>query len=216
MFRINATVFLFILELLLLLLGISVLLFFKHRKQKEKEVVCRDKIEEFQDNVREQEKRNRELSGYKEAFGNMQKKFDMIRGINIKLKQAIASLVPEAEKSEEYKKLIADIEQNNKELDLCIDTLERENEELSGDITSFRNKVGDLSNKLKRAVSKAEFDRVEAENKRLELRIEALQDKLGNKTAEYEKLEKNYMWLEKEYNALYNNIHEETSTPATE
>ncbi len=216
MLRVNATAFLIILELLLLLLGISILLFLKYRKQREKEIVYRDEIEGLQHNVREQEKKNKELSDVKEAFGNMKKKLDLIRGINIKLKQAVASLAPEAGKSEEYKKLIADIEQNNKELDLCIDTLERENEELSGDIMSVRNEVGDLSKKLACAVSKAEFDRVAAENKRLELRIEALQDKLGNKTSEYEKLEKNYMWLEKEYNALYSNIHEETSTPAAE
>jgi len=212
--RVDATAFLFILEFLLVFAGICVLLFLKHRKQKEKEIVYRERIERLQDNVREQEKQNEELSGFKEAFGNMQKKLDMIRAINLKLKQAIDTLVPEAERSEEYKKLIAEIEQNNKELDLCINTLERENEELSRDVTSFKDEVNNLSRKLKDAVSKAEFDRVVAENKRLELKIESLQAKLDDKTAEYEKLEKNYMWLEKEYNALYSNIHEETPTSA--
>jgi len=208
--RVDATAFLFMLELLLALAGVSVLFFLKHRKQKEKEIVYRDRIEKLQDSVREQERRNEELSGFKEAFANMQGKLDKVRAINLKLRQAIDTLVPEAERSEEYKKLIAEIERNNKELDLCINTLERENEELCRDVTSFRDEINDLSRKLKEAVSRAEFDRVVAENKRLELRVESLRDKLNNKTAEYEKLEKNYMWLEKEYNALYNNIHEES------
>ncbi len=216
MLRVNATAFLFILEFLLVLAGISVLLFLRYRRQKEKEVVYRHEIQELQHSAREQEKQNEELLGFKEAFGNMQRKLDKVRAINLKLKQAIDTLVPEAERTEEYKKLIAEIEQNNKELDLCINTLERENEELAADVTSFRDEVDSLSRKLKDSVSRAEFDKVEAENKRLELRVESLQARLAEKTAEYEKLEKNYMWLEKEYNALYNNIHEEASASAGE
>ncbi len=216
MLKINATAFLFILELLLVFLGLSILLFLKHRKQTGEKVIYREKIEKLENNINDHEKKNKELSGFKEAFSDLRKKFNLIKNINIKLKKAIASLVPEAEKSEEYKKLIADIEQNNKELDMCIDTLEKENKEFDKKITSFTDEVSGLSRKLKGTVSKAEFDRVAAEKKRLELRIEALEDKLNNKTAEYGKLEKNYMWLEKEYNALYSNVHEEASASATE
>lgn len=209
MIRINALAFLFTIQFLLIFLGLAVFLFIRYRKQKEKEIACEEEIGKLRHSIRDHKEKNEELSGWKSMFNELQGKFEKIKNFNSKLKKAIASLIPEAERSREYKELIADIEQSNKELDLCIGTIEQENEELEQKITSYEKTVEGLTSKIEADyVSKTEYSKLSAEKTGLEIRVKKLMDELESKTREQEKLDKNYKWLENEYNALYNNINE--------
>jgi predicted transcriptional regulator len=50
---------------------------------------------------------------------------------------------------------------------------------------------------------------MEADKNRLAIRVEQLEKQMKEKTEEFKKMEKEHMWLEKEYNRMYNNIDEE-------
>ena len=207
--RISALAFLFTIQFLLIFLGLVVFLFARYRKQKQKEIRYKDEIGKLRHSVNNHKEKNEELSGWKSMFNELQGKFEKIKKFNSKLKNAIASLIPEAERSKEYKELIAGIEQSNKELDLCIGTIERENEELEEKITSYEKKVDGLTIKIEADyISKTEYNKLSAEKTGLEIRVKKLMDELESRTREHEKLDKNYKWLENEYNALYNNINE--------
>jgi chromosome segregation ATPase len=197
---------LFLMQFLLIFGGCAVFLFLQNKKLRSEraKASCHNDIEHELQQVNE-------LSAWKDMFNALQEKFDHIRGINNKLKDTVTSLIPEAEKSKDYEKLIADIEQSNKELDLCLATMEKDNAELEKKSASYEKQVENLQRKMKEYVSKAEFDKSSAENTGLEMKIKKLKDDLESKTAEYGKLEKNYMWLEKEYNALYDNVNEQKS-----
>jgi chromosome segregation ATPase len=209
MIKVNALAFLFIIQFMLTFLGLTVFLYLQNKKLSVKEIISRGEINRLRSEIQDKEKINTELLAWKDMFDNLQKKFEQIKGVNAKLKEAIALLIPEAQRSKEYEQLIADIEQNNKELDMCINTLQKENEELDKKAKSFQREISELSTELQHSVSMEEFKKVSAEKKRLEIQVERLKEELDSMTKQYENLEKNYIWLEKEYNALYKNISDD-------
>ncbi len=210
MIRINALAFLFIVQFLLIFLGIAIFLFIHCRRQTSREVVCRQEIERLTEDITNQKGKSSELLKWKVMFEDLQAKFKQIKNINMKLKGAIETLVPDAEKSKEYEQLISDLELNNNELDLCLETLENKNDELEKRAITSEHKVEGLNRKLQDYVSKAKYNMALSENKSLELKVDSLKKQLESQAKEYENLEKNYAWLENEYNALYNNINEES------
>jgi predicted nuclease with TOPRIM domain len=72
-----------------------------------------------------------------------------------------------------------------------------------------KEEITHLKRKLKDTVKKAEFDSIQAEKNRLVIRGEQVEKQLKQKTEEFKKMEKEHIWLEKEYNAMYNNVDEE-------
>jgi cell division protein FtsB len=92
---------------------------------------------------------------------------------------------------------------------MCIRSLKKENEELSQKSASFKSEIHSLSSELDNKVSKEEYDNLSAQKKHLQLKFNKLKQDLEEKTIEHEGLQKNYIWLEKEYNTLYENIEEE-------
>ena len=209
MIKIDALIFMFIVQSMLVLLSAAVFMFIQYRKKAKKESDYQTEIEQLKENVGNPEQENEAVIIWKEKLNSLQGNFEHIRSANMKLQETIKELIPEAEQSEELKKMIAGFEQTNKELDNCLGTLEKENEELDQKIGGFQDEVQGLNRKLKSSVSKAEYDSLEAEKNRLEIKLKGLQDQLNTKVEEYAKLDKNYMWLEKEYNALYESTESE-------
>jgi len=164
-----------------------------------------------QDEILKQTQQNSDVSEWKQMFEGLKAKFEQLRQVNSKLIDSIEALTPEAEKSDEYKKLIAEIEQGNKELDSCIGNLSKDNQSLVSKMESVENEVKGLSQKLNDTVHKSEYEALTASKHDLELKADSLRKELEEKNTEFSSLEKNYMWLEKEYNALYENASQGAS-----
>ena len=136
----------------------------------------------------------------------MQKQFEHVKNINDKLKESINKLIPESKRTKEHEQAFSDIEQFNVELEAFIVTLRKEKEQLHEKIKAYEIDMKKLSQKLEHSVPKDEYDKLNAQKKSLELKFDKMKKDLEDKTKEHENLQKNYLWLEKEYNALYSNI----------
>ena len=113
MLKINSTVFMFIIELLFVLAGIAVFLFFKYRKQAKECITFQEKIVYLENTAKETEnivrEKSEESSSVQDAFDALKKKFTLLRQINIKLKQTLTTLIPDAEKSWPLKRTVLPI-----------------------------------------------------------------------------------------------------------
>ncbi len=203
--KINALVLLFIVQFLLVFITLAVVFYRKLKKEEVKAAVSEGGVRRLSFEVKKMEEKSDEQSGWKDKFGDLQSKFDVIKKHNEKLKMSIDKLVPEAERTKEYAEVIGDIEESYVELDSFLRELKKEKLDLAEQAHSFQGDIKNLSSKLDNSVNKAEFDILQAEKHGVELKVKKLQGELDEKTHEYDSLEKNYMWLEKEYNALYEN-----------
>ncbi|UCH81009.1 MAG: hypothetical protein JSW20_14940 [Nitrospiraceae bacterium] len=152
---------------------------------------------------------NNELMEWKDMFNELQEKFEGIRTLNEKLKDSIALLIPEAERSKEYEQLITDIEQSNKTLDNCIGSLKKENEELEKTTAALEREANGLADLLQKSVRKEELDKAVEKKRSIELKYKKIVAEFDQLRTEHEKLQKSNMSLQKEYNALYDNIEED-------
>ena len=212
MIQIKALIFLFLVQFLLIFLGLAVFLFLRLKKTNIKFTISQGEIRRLESEIDRYKKEVTGLLNWQTMFNDLQKKFEHATAVNLKLKTMIDALIPEAERSKEFQGILNDVENNNKELSVCIGSLKNENDEINKQIISFKNEVDGLSKKLRDSVTKAEYENLLSEKNRLELKVGHLKDDLEKKTKEVEKLEKNYMYLEKEYNALYDNFKGETSS----
>ncbi len=206
MIKVPPLVLLFLIQFLLIFLGLTIFLFLRNRKLSVKAIIVRGEANRLKSELTHMESKNVELSDSKNTLSDLQKKFEEVKNINAKLKDSINKLIPEAERTKEHEQVIRDIEQSYAELDSFIAILRKEKEQLHEKSKSSESYINKLEKKLKQSVSKEEYDNLKAHNKSLELRFEKLKKDLEDKTGECESLQKNYIWLEKEYNALYNNI----------
>lgn len=206
MVNIPALLFLFIVQFLLISVGLAVFFFRKNNALSAKTVLSHGEIRRLEAEIEEKDTEIAEFVNLKKVFGELQGNFEQVRSVNTKLKEMVDALVPEAERSKEMQELLMQMEQNNKNLDTCLGTMQKENVALSDRLKSSEREAEKLSTKMKDMVKKEDYQRVMSEKKNLELKIEKLRDDLDKKTKECEKLEKNYIYLEKEYNALYKNI----------
>jgi len=206
MVKVSLLLFLFVIQFLLIFIVLAVLYYRLYQKHKVQATISQGEVLRLRDELQTQASSKTELLEWKEMFNELQGRFEQLRQVNSKLTEALAALTPESERTEEYKRLVAEIEQSNKEIDTCIGTLSKDNESLVEKMASVQNEVKGLSKKLGETVHKSEYEAVIAEKNRLELQIKSLKKDIEQKDKEYKTLEKNYMWLEKEYNALYENV----------
>lgn len=211
MIQINALIFLFIVQFLLIFLGLVVFLLLKLKKTNIKSTISQGEIRRLESEIDKYKNEVTGLLNWQNMFNDLQKKFEHVTSVNSKLKTMIDALIPEAERSREFQEVLCEAESNNKELSACIGSLKNENEEINKQMRSFKNEVDGLSKKLKDSVTRKEYENLLSEKSRLELKVGHLKDDLETKAKEIEKLEKNYMYLEKEYNALYENLKGEAS-----
>jgi len=209
--QINALNFLFLVQFLLVFLGVSVFLFLKFRKTSVKFTIAQEEIRRLEGEIDKYKKEVTGLLNWQTMFNDLQKKFERVNSVNSKLKTMIDALIPEEERSREFQEILNEVNTNNKELSDCIGSLKNANDALNEQVKSFEREVSDLSKKLIDSVGKEEYQRVVTENNKLELKVEHLKDDLDKKVKECDMIEKNYIYLEKEYNALYNNLKNEVS-----
>ena len=212
MIKIPPLALLFLAQFLLICLGLAVFLFLRNRKLRLKEIILQGEACRLRSEMGQYARTTEYLSGLKEKFDDVQEKFAQVNNLNTKLKDAVKTMSPEEGGAKEYEQLIAEIEKNNRELDRCLGTLQKDNDNLNEQTKSFKNEVDKLTHKLQHSVSVDEFNNLKAENEGLELKIKSLKKDVETKNQENETLQKNYLWLEKEYNALYNNINEEKAS----
>lgn len=192
-------------------MGLSLYLFLRYKKLSIKEVISRGEANRLRDELKNMEMPNDEVSGWENKFSDLQTKFEQVKTINDKLKESINKLIPEAKRTKEHEKIIRDIEQSYVELDSFIGTLRKEKEQLYTKTRDYEIDMSKLSQKLEHSVPKEEYDKLNTQKKSLELKFDKVKKDLEDQVKEYDNLQKNYVWLEKEYNALYSNINEDRS-----
>jgi chromosome segregation ATPase len=191
---------------LLVFAGLTIFMIIRYRKLSAREAAAQREMQALHSEVDKQARMNIELTSWKDMFDDLQKNFEGIRTANVKLKDSMAALIPEAERSKEYEQLIADIEKNNITLDNCIGSMKKENKELENTITSLEREAEGLSDLLQQTVRKEELDRALEQKQSLKLKNDKMKSELGQLRTDYENLQKSHETLQKEYNALYDNI----------
>ena len=210
--RVSPLVLLFLIQFLLIFLGLTIFLFFQYRKIRVKEVIARGEANRLRDELKNMEINNKDKGlGWEDKFSNLQKKYEHVKNINAKLNESINKLLPEAKRTNGQEQVIRDIEQSYIELESFIVSLRKEKELFHSKSKSLEGDINKLSQKLEHSVSKEEYDKSTAQKKGLESKFDKLKKDLADKSTEYESHKKNYLWLEKEYNALYDNIRENKS-----
>jgi len=202
---------LFLVQFLLIFLGLSIFLFQRYKKLRIKEVIARGEAGRLKDELNNMEIQNDEVSCWENKFSDLQEKFEHVKNINEKLKESINKLIPEAKRTKEHEQVIRDIELSYVELNSFIKTLKKEKEQLHAKTKAYESDMSKLSHKLELSVPKEEYDKLNTQKKSLELKFDKLKKDLEDKGKEYDGLQKNYLWLEKEYNALYSNISDDKS-----
>jgi chromosome segregation ATPase len=209
--RVHPLVMLFLIQFLLIFLGLTLFLFFKYRKINVKEIIARGEAIRLRDELKNMEINKDNGSGWKDKFSDLQKKYEHVKSINAKLNESINKLLPEAKRTNGHEQIIKDIEQSYIELESFIVSLQKEKELFHAQSKSLEGDINKLSQKLEHSVSKEEYDKLDAKKNGLESKFDKLKEDLAVKSTECESLKKNYLWLEKEYNALYDNISENKS-----
>jgi chromosome segregation ATPase len=213
--EIRPLIFLFIIQFLLLFAALSIFLIFRCRALSVKEALARKETVELRAEIsgssQQIEVKSAEFDQLKNTFDDLQQKFIHIKESNAKLKTLIEALVPEANRSKEFAKVIGEIEESNKELDSCINTLQKENTDLEKKAKSLEREAEGLADLLQQSVRKEELYQAQSQKKALEIKITKVERDLQEKTDAYDQLQKNYTWLEKEFNALYKNVSQETA-----
>jgi chromosome segregation ATPase len=221
--KISSSQFLFIIEILFITVGAALFFFFQNRKLRSGQGYPKKPAEILQSEPGETSKDTTGISEWKEKFGDLQQKFERMKEVNTKLKDLISSLMPKSSRSGDMQQLLSDMELSKDEFDACIGGLKKEMNDMGEQIASYKKQVQSykkesesqkeeitqLHRKLKGTVKKAEFDSIEADKNRLAIRVEQLENQLKERNEEFNKMEKEHMWLEKEYNRMYNNIDEE-------
>lgn len=205
--KINALALLFTTQFLLVFFILTIVFYRRYRKQKINAVIARGEARRRTAEIAYQEQKNEELAGLKEEYNNLYTQLERVKHLNAKLKASLDKLIPQAKRTQEQELVIKDIEEYYAELDTFIQTLTREKEELHSKSESYEDAITKISLKLKNSISKEEHDYVKAQNNRLELEINKHKDELAKVERSNSELEKNYIWLEKEYNALYENTN---------
>ncbi len=100
----------------------------------------------------------------------------------------------------------AEIAQKNKDLDTYIDSLQKEHGDLNQTTLAVKKELAEVNQKLAQSVTSEEYEKSRSQVAELKENSARLEEKLQQTTKECDDLKKNNVWLEKEYNALYENI----------
>ena len=209
MLQVDPLLALLTVQFLLIFAGLTIFMIIKYRKLSAKEAKAQRDVLLLDAEVMKQGKINNELKTWKVMFNDLQEKFQGIRIINEKLKNSLAALIPEAERTKEYEQLIAAFEQNNETLDNCIGSLKEKNEGLESTVAALEREAEGLADLLQQTVRKEELDRALEQKKSITLKHEKATKELEQLHTEHENLQKQHETLQKEYNALYANIEAE-------
>lgn len=154
-----------------------------------------------------------QIKGYRHVLDQVQTRFSEIQKGNVKLKDKLTVLLPEAERSEELKKMIVEFEGSFKDMDTCVEVMEKENKHLVEQTAGFEAKIENLTSAAEQSIDKNTHETLLSEHNSFKQQVTDLENKLNEKDQAYESLQNNMKSLEEEYTALYEK-HQGTQTKA--
>lgn len=154
-----------------------------------------------------------QIKGYRHLLDQVQGRFSEIQKGNVKLKDKLTVLLPDAERSEELKKMIVELEGSFKDMDNCVVVMETENKHLQAQAAGFEAKIENLMSTVEQSVDNNTHETLVSEHNSLKQQVTDLENELKDKDKAYESIKHNIESLEREYLALYEK-HQGTHTEA--
>ncbi len=170
--------------------------------QKELESIEKDDIiKKLQDKLRKQKQRLADLIGTQEMVDQLKKRIEFLKNRNKDLKEKLLKAKDSDDKDKAYQEIIEELEATNKELYLCVQTLEKENERLMNKIKEYEEGFHNINEDIVEIMKAGNGSSVSSEE------IEKLKAEIQEKDKEIERLKTELENLEKEYTALYKEVH---------
>ena len=167
-------------------------------KKKELESIEKDEIiDKLQQKLRKQKQRLADLIGAQEMVEQLKKRINFLKERNKSLKEKLNEARESDDKDKAYSAIVEELEATNKELYLCVQTLEKENERLLRKIKEYEEGFYEINKDIVEIIKtdngSSNFNDLKAEIEAKDREIERLKRELAN--------------LEKEYAALYKEVH---------
>ena len=152
-----------------------------------------------------QEKRIADLLLYKELFTESQRRLDAIQRNSKGLRERLVVIAENAGISESMEETLESLDRNNKDLQLCVDVIEKENGRLTKRISMWQEELKKLrEEKEEGEVSAgAEYRKIREEKQALEAKTRELEGAIETKDREIAALHEKFNSLEAEYMVLY-------------
>ncbi|MBI5632822.1 MAG: hypothetical protein HZA15_05025 [Nitrospirae bacterium] len=152
--------------------------------------------------VDEQARKIAFLMSFKDVISESQQKFDAIKKKNRDLEQKLFDAAHKADLGEVIKEPLAEFQENYRQLELCVTTLENENERLVGELGRWQKELDRLKKQGPVAISEAPAE-VLKENEDLREMVRELEASIKAKEKELSAAIQRFESLESEYMVLY-------------
>jgi prefoldin subunit 5 len=164
-----------------------------------------EEIRELKAGASGQEKRIADLLLYKELFAESQRRLDAIHRNSKGLREKLVVIAEDAGVSESMKESLDSLDRNNKELQLCVDVLEKENDRLPKKISMWQAELQKVWQEKDEgeAVVQGEYGKIREEKELLKAKTRELEETIEKKDREIAALQKKFESLEAEYMVLY-------------
>ncbi len=169
----------------------------KEMESKEKD----DIIDKLQQKLRKQKQRLADMLGAQEMVQQLRKRVEFLKERNRILKERLKEARNSEDKDRAYGEIIEELEATNKELYLCIQTLEKENERLMKKIKEYEEGFYNINEDIAEIIKTGNGSVSSSEE------IERLKAEIQARDKEIERLKSELASLEKEYTALYKEVH---------
>ncbi len=148
-----------------------------------------------------QKHRIADLLSSQEMLRQIQKRFDFLRDRNSRLKEKLREALSNQCSPEEASRLAEELEAVNHELELCIETLEKENQRLQERLSQYESGISELEGEF------TGFLTVPVEQAPSDGEVESLRQELSTREKELQELRKEMEDLEREYLVLYKQVN---------
>lgn len=147
-----------------------------------------------------QKRRMADLMSSQEMLVQLKKRFDLLRERNAELKERLRETLGSGDKGSPAEELLKELEEINRELEICVETLENENKKLQGRLISYEEGFGNIEHDILDMLS---LKKTPKDIEEMECLIKELKDK-DNEIREIRKEKED---LEKEYMVLYKQVN---------
>jgi chromosome segregation ATPase len=158
-------------------------------------------IEQMKAAFIKQKHRIADLLSSQEMLRQIQKRFDFLRDRNSRLKEKLQEALSNQCSPEESSRLVEELEAVNHELELCIKTLEKENQRLQERLGQYESGINELEGEF------TELLTVPVEQTSADGEVESLRQELSAREEELQELRKEMEDLEREYLVLYKQVN---------
>jgi len=147
-----------------------------------------------------QKRRMADLMSSQEMLVQLKKRFDLLRERNAELKKRLRETLGSGDKGSPAEELIKELEEINRELEICVETLENENKKLQERLISYEEGFGNIEHDILDMLSLKKTPKDIEE-------MEGLIKELKDKDKEIQEVRKEKEDLEKEYMVLYKQVN---------